>query len=81
MKKKYVFTYTHNNIVYYYFHCEVEGDMLVSDIEEAQIFSEKQAELFDVYDFVGCEFYSPDNLKVENSNIIIPTSVLVRIEI
>ena len=44
--KKYVYKYDN----YYYYVDDVDGDVLVSDIEDARIFSEKQVTQFNIDD-------------------------------
>lgn len=59
--KKYVYSYLHEGKKFYWSNCDVEGDILVSDIEDASIFSEKKVnslgldDCFSVGDQMYCE--------------------------
>ena len=44
--KKYVYKYNHNGKDLYYYVDDVEGDMFVSDINDARIFTGKQIKSF-----------------------------------
>jgi hypothetical protein len=57
--KKYVYKYNHNGKDLYYYVDDVEGDMFVSDINDARIFTGKQIKSFQLdnaFD-LGSEIY------------------------
>ena len=48
--EKYVYKYNHDGKDLYYYVDDVEGDMFVSDINDARIFTEKQIKYFQLDD-------------------------------
>ena len=58
----YAYIYDHDGKEYYWYNDDVEGDVLVSDIEDASLFSEKQVNdcQLDTYFIIRSEIYVPE---------------------
>ena len=66
--KKYVYKYNHNGKDLYYYTDDVNGDGLVSDLNDASIFSEKTLKHLDLDSVfnVGDEmFYEEENVFIK----------------
>ena len=76
--KKYVYKYNHNGKDLFYYVDDVEGDMFVSDINDARVFTGKQIKSFELdsaFD-IGNEIYCD-----EEGDYITLTEKPTRIEV